>query len=341
MRLIRFVESGSSRKRKVIGIAALIAAALAIMWKQLDVGPLHWVTAHAWRNHAAAARSGDSRPAPRNDSYSVTNANFPTASIGDNAHIWLRPSARSIASRSGNRLIWTNVLIDGDLLWVARQFSLSTDPDDWYKAALLEVLCIGTGETPEHRAQIDDLWPETRHLRRLTGERCGALSERAFIVQPPGSSVTARAAGSQLAIAPMLLIYEPAIGVSEEAASALRHVLSDATLAPAWLTMNHAGLISTLSATPSFAPLSFEEKEAAYFLALCDLGGGCDEADLYSYSLCLHSWQAMCSPNGVRASIAEWVPSNRQAAVRNAADALGRAVASSDLEALGLRVAPR
>jgi len=259
---------------------------------------------------------------------------------GVTAHEHSRVPERLSAARSRDRMTWRNILVDDDLLWVARQLSLSADPDDWYLATLLEVICISTALPPGTTPETDDSWPATQHLRRLAGQQCGGLSGRAFLVQPPDGILKARAAGSVLAAAPLLASYNASVGITVEAAAALRQVLSDPSRTAAWIALNHDGLTATLATTAPFSSLNFDEREATYFLTLCEVSGGCDEFNLYSFQLCLYSFQWMCGTKGIRTTLAEVLSADQLARVRVATDALTRAIANGDLAALGLRVAP-
>lgn len=216
--------------------------------------------------------------------------------------------------------------------WTLRQLVLSVNPNDWYKAAALNQLCVAA-----YSPIGSDTSAAMRELMVATKRYCGDASEQFMSIVTPGILARAKAAGSIAAESPRLDKTNLKEGFSADDAQKIRQVLMDPELAPAWLLINHSKLVDHLEKLPAFASLNSIEREAGYQMAICSFGDDCKATNLYSLTLCVNTFEGVCGEGPFEKVVESSVGADRFREISQASRWLRQTISSGDLQALGLR----
>ena len=239
-----------------------------------------------------------------------------------------------------------------DIAAVIKRLSNSASPNDWYKAAALNILCIGTST---HRRPESTWLSEGRkdYFRKLgepipdnltsplvapaldrANRQCGEAGASPLIVEHDVMGKAARQ-GSALALASLSEWRDYMEGLSSEQQKLILAALADSEGRTAWIALNQSRLARLMEASGTFPETSYQEMRAALTLSLCYFGDDCSNNSLHMVAAC----PALlgCSGN-VEDAVFASLPPHRQGAVTTIAIAIVQRIQQGDLNGIGLTV---
>ena len=129
-----------------------------------------------------------------------------------------------------------------------------------------------------------------------------------------------RLQGSALALAPNSL-KELEAGLTAQSYDALDRTLKDRDLAPVWLAKNFWEFRQLPAVKAFLSDLPSEAQHAVAWLAICNLGGGCEEGGLTRLDACLTS--QLCAGGSVEESVAHVLGADNMPQLTARANQLG------------------
>jgi hypothetical protein len=230
---------------------------------------------------------------------------------------------------------------DGDLPMAIRGMLASKDPDDWYRATAINLLCaraVGSLSGAEPGLFFRIVASELDKLKEATRNRCGFMSDLTQSVNTfNGMLPRAREAGSVLAAAPRLTQAEVKAGLQPAEWSALQRAVMTPDGAETWLAANNADtFVLAVSGVSEFQGYKLDELSSAIFLGIC-AGNQCADQSLYRLQLCIQSLGKVCDSRGISEGAATAFGESRARQLKDTGERLIYLLRQGELERLGIR----
>ena len=283
----------------------------------------------------------------------------PTANANDTGAIRdARESTRSAIPTTGvagegmstgqsSSLKWRTLVGERNTDWAIRQLTVSSNPDDWYRAVALSKVCVATASVSE-RVVDEAIKAESTSPSRYA--EIAAVHAQARL-QCAGNDTDwlgndlltdllnrAKKGGSKLANAPQLSANSLRDGFSRTDFDALTSLFKDEELRSAWLLVNSERLARSIVDASGGHELKNSEVVAAIFETMCTAGDACGRGSIYLPALCAASSYEMCSTVGVGTAIASAPTSGNTQRVSTVAARIAESMRAGDLTTLGLKI---
>ncbi len=152
------------------------------------------------------------------------------------------------------------------------------------------LLSTNSGQSKENTASA------TR-LNEAYKVRCGKAYDIMFAMPELQEGIRkSRLQSSALALAPRSS-KEIEAGLTAHSYDAFDRALKDRDLAPVWLAKNFWEFQDVPASKAFLSDLTYEARQAVSWLAICNLGGGCEEGCLTRLNACMTS--LLCAANSV------------------------------------------
>jgi hypothetical protein len=244
-------------------------------------------------------------------------------------------------------LRWKNLVAERNTDWAIRQLMISSNPDDWYKAASLAKICAATAsitaDSLEDAIKTDKIpaqrGKEIVSVHADARARCTGLEGEPYpFALMRKILLRAKESGSALAAAPQLTEKVAQDGLRHDEAERLKAILSNAENRSAWITSNITELATSISKSSISEGMTTSEISAALYKGMCLSGDDCGEHSFYKAGLCVATAYEMCSATGVEHAFSTALSAERMKLVAALSERLLTSFDTANLRALGIGV---